>query len=73
MSATYHIRIKQEYANAIIEELRKKDALEVIPEDQAFEVPLWQQEEVRRRIELYKNTPEAYIDEDTFFEMLNKD
>jgi hypothetical protein len=73
MSATYHIRIKKEYATAIIEDLQKKEALELIPEDQAFDVPLWQQEEVQKRIAQYKNNPELLIDEDSFFAFLNED
>ena len=32
MPATYHIRIKKEYAAAIIEDLQKKDAVELVPE-----------------------------------------
>jgi len=70
MSATYHIRIKKEYATAIIEDLQKKDALEFVAEEDAFEVPQWQKEEVRRRIEKYKNNPELLIDEDA---MLSED
>lgn len=73
MPTTYHIRIKKEYANAIIADLQKKDAVELVPEDEAFEVPQWQKDEVRRRIEKYKNNPELLIDEDTFFKMLNED
>jgi DNA polymerase III delta subunit len=73
MSATYHIRIKKEYATAIIEDLQKKDALEFVAEEDAFEVPQWQKEEVRRRIEKYKNNPELLIDEDAFFAMLSED
>ena len=73
MPATYHIRIKKEYAAAIIEDLRKKDAVELVPEEEAFDVPQWQKEEVRRRIEKYKNNPELLIDEDAFFAMLSED
>ena len=42
-------------------------------EEDAFEVPQWQKEEVRRRIEKYKNNPELLIDEDAFFAMLSED
>ncbi len=73
MSATYHIRIKKEYAAAIIEDLQKKDAVELVPEEEAFDVPQWQKDEVRSRIEKYRNNPELLIDEDTFFSMLNED
>jgi hypothetical protein len=57
MSATYHIRIKREYAAAIIEDLQKKDAVEFVSEEDAFDVPQWQQDEVRRRIDIYKKNP----------------
>ncbi len=73
MPATYHIRIKEEYAAAVIEELQKKNAVEIVPEEEAFELPEWQKEEVRNRIAKYKGNPELLIDEDTFFSMLNED
>jgi hypothetical protein len=73
MLATYHIRIKKEYAQAVIEDLRKNDAVEFIPEEEAFDVPKWQKDEVLNRIEKYKNNPGLLIDEDAFFEMLNED
>ncbi len=43
-----------------------------MPEEDAFEVPLWQQEEVLRRVAKYEKHPELFIDEDTFFKMLNQ-
>ena len=70
---TYHIRIKKEYASAVIDDLKNNDAVEFVPEEDAFEVPLWQQEEVLRRVAKYKENPELFIDEDTFFKMLNED
>ncbi len=68
---TYHIRIKKDYATAVIEELRKNDAVEIVAEEDAFDVPEWQKSEVRKRIEKYKNHTELLIDEDTFFKMLS--
>ena len=73
MSVTYHIRIKKDYASSVIEDLQKMGAVELVPETEAFDVPLWQQDEVRSRIEKYKNHPELLIDEDTFLAMLNED
>lgn len=70
---TYHIRIKKEYAASVIEDLRKNDAVELVPEEEAFEVPQWQKEEVLKRIAKYKNNPDELLDEDTFFKMLNED
>jgi hypothetical protein len=56
---TYHIRIKKSYATAIIKDLQKLDALELLP-DAGFEVPEWQKKEVRKRIrELKKNPAKA--------------
>ena len=51
----------------------KKDAVELVPEEDAFDVPQWQKDEVRKRIDKYKNHPELLIDEDTFLAMLNED
>ena len=73
MPETYHIRVKKEYATAVIEDLQKMDAVELVPEAEAFEVPQWQKEEVLRRIGEYKDHPELMMDEDTFFGMLNED
>jgi hypothetical protein len=70
---TYHIRIKKEYASAVIEDLRKNDAVEIVPEEDAFEVPKWQKDEVLKRIEKYKNNPELLIDEDAFLKFLNEE
>lgn len=70
---TYHIRIKEEYAAAIIEDLQKKNAVELVPEEEAFDVPEWQKEEVLKRIEKYKNNPQLLIGEDAFFAMLDEE
>ena len=72
MPATYHIRIKKDYASAVIEDRHKMDALEIVPEDEAFAVPKWQQDEVRRRLEKYKSNTELYMDEETFFSLINE-
>jgi hypothetical protein len=73
MQNTYHIRVKKEYAAAIIEDLQKMDAVELMPEDTAYDIPQWQKDEVRKRIEKYKNNPEQLIDEDSFFKMLSEE
>jgi hypothetical protein len=41
MPDTYHIRIKKEYAAAIIEDLQKMDAVEVLI-DANTDIPDWQ-------------------------------
>jgi hypothetical protein len=73
MSATYHIRIKKEYAASVIEDLQKMDAIDVLKETDDAEVSDWQQEEITRHIEKYKDRPELLIDEDRVFSMLDAD
>lgn len=41
MPDTYHIRIKKEYAAAVIEDLQKMDAVEFIA-DNSTDIPDWQ-------------------------------
>ena len=70
MSETYHIRIKKDYATAVIEDLQKMKAVEVIREE---DIPEWQKKEVRRRAKEIKKDPSILIDEAVVFKMLNKD
>jgi cell fate (sporulation/competence/biofilm development) regulator YmcA (YheA/YmcA/DUF963 family) len=56
---TYHIRIKKPYATAILKDLQKLDAVELLPEAEAA-IPEWQKKEVRKRIkEIQKNPGKA--------------
>jgi len=71
MSATYHIRIKKEYAVAVIEDLQKMKAVELIKDDEP--VAEWQKKEVRKRIKDTKSDPSIFIDEATVFNLLNND
>lgn len=73
MSQIYHIRIKKEYAAGVIEDLCKNDAVVLVSEEEAFDVPQWQKEEVRKRIEKYKQNPELLVSEKVFFDMLNEE
>jgi hypothetical protein len=41
MSDTFHVRIKKEYAAALIEQLKKEEAIEII-EDNIPDIPEWQ-------------------------------
>jgi hypothetical protein len=68
MQETYHIRIKKDYAAAVIEDLQKMKAVEVIADD---EVPEWQKKEVRRRAKEIKKDPSILVDEAVVFKMLN--
>jgi len=60
MQSSYHIIIKKEYASAVIEDLQKMDAVEVIPES-AYEVPQWQIDEIRKRKLYYQQHPEELV------------
>jgi len=73
MSTTYHIRIKKEAEASVIAELRKNEAIEFVPDEEAFDIPEWQKELVRKRIEKYKNNAGQLINEDEFYRMLNED
>jgi hypothetical protein len=72
MSATYHIRIKKEYAAAVIEDLQKMKAVELV-KSEYDEVAEWQKKEVRKRVKEIEKTPSILIDETVVFNMLNGD
>lgn len=58
-ATTYHIRIKKNYAAAILKDLQKLDAVEFLPEAEVV-IPEWQKKEVRKRIkEIQKNPAKA--------------
>jgi len=62
MSATYYLRIKKEYATALIEDLRKIDAVEFISvQEEDIDIPQWQMDEVKRRIEYYDKDPHELV------------
>ena len=57
MSTTLYVRIKKDYAAAIIKDLQKLDAIELLEE---APVPEWQKKEVRTRLkDLQKNPLKA--------------
>jgi hypothetical protein len=57
MPDTLYVRIKKEYAAAIIKDLQKLDAVELLEE---APVPEWQKKEVRKRLkDLQKNPSKA--------------
>ena len=64
---SYHIRIKKEYASAIIEDLQQVDAIEII-EDQ---IPDWQQKESQIRLAQMKINPSSVLSEKDFLTALN--
>jgi hypothetical protein len=57
MNDTLHLRIKKEYAAALIEHLRKEDAIEII-EEAIPDIPDWQKEAVRKTLEKVQQNPE---------------
>ena len=72
MSATYHIRIKKEYAAAVIEDLQKMKAVEIVKEENG-DVPEWQKKEVRKRVKEIEKDPSILLDETVVFNLLNRD
>ena len=57
---TYHIRIKKNYAAAILKDLQKMDAVELLPEADV-PIPEWQKKEVRKRIREVQKIPAKAI------------
>lgn len=64
--ATYTIKIKKEYALAIIEDLKQVDAIEIMEEP----VPEWQKEESLKRLSEMKANPSSALSEEEFFKAL---
>lgn len=56
---TYHIRIKKNYAAAILKDLQKLDAVELLPEEAP--IPEWQKKEVRKRIRDVQKSPDKAL------------
>jgi Putative addiction module component len=57
-TATYHIRIKKNYAADIIKDLQKLDAVELLEE---ASIPDWQKKEVRKRLKDLKKNPSKAV------------
>lgn len=57
MNDTLHLRIKKEYAAALIEHLKREDAIEIIEEDTS-DIPEWQKEAVRKTLAQVQLNPE---------------
>ena len=66
---TYTIRIKKEYASAILEDLKQVDAIEIMEEP----VPEWQKQESIKRLAEMKENPGSQISEEDFFKSLDED
>lgn len=70
MSETiYHIRIKKDYASAIIEDLQQIDAIEIVEDP----IPEWQKQETLKRLAEMKANPSIQISEEDFFKSLEEE
>jgi len=65
----YHIKIKKEYASAIIEDLQQVEAIEIMEEP----VPDWQKKESLKRLADMKANPTASMSEEDFLKALDED
>ena len=64
---TYTIKIKKEYASAIIEDLKQVDAIEIVEEA----VHDWQKEESLKRLSEMKENPSSVLTEEDFLKALD--
>ena len=69
MDETYHIRIKKDYATAIIKDLEKMEAVELITDD----IPAWHISVVNERMEEYRKDPSSAIDLDKALNDIEKE
>jgi len=58
MPATLHVRIKKDYAAAIIKDLQKLDAIELLEE---APTPEWQKKEVCKRLTNQQKNPSKAV------------
>lgn len=56
MNDTLHLRIKKEYAAALLEHLKREDAIEII-EEEVQDIPEWQKEAVRKTLASAQQNP----------------
>ena len=66
---TYTIKIKKEYASAILEDLKQVDAIEIMEEP----MPDWQRDESLKRLAEMKSSPGSQLSEQGFFKSLDAD
>ena len=70
MSVTYHVKIKKEYAEAVLADLEKMEAVE-LSKDENDDVPEWQKDAVRSARAAAKENPSLLINEKEGFKRLN--
>ena len=66
---TYTIKIKKEYAFAILEDLKQVDAIEILEEP----IPEWQKQESLKRLAEMKTNPDLQIPEEDFLKKLDEE
>jgi hypothetical protein len=63
MADTYHIKIKKDYAVAVIEDLQKMDAVELLSDNEnEFHIPDWQIELGREEVKKISENPSLLSD-----------
>ncbi len=65
----YYIKIKKEYASAVLEDLQQSEAIEIVE----IPVPEWQQAETGKRLHEMKETPANTIPHEDFVKILQAD
>lgn len=72
MKSTYYVRIKKDFAAALIEDLEKMDAIELLDNGVDTQVVSQkEEEEVKRRIAYYTTNPEQLTAWEDVRKMLN--
>ena len=65
----YYIKIKKEYASAVIEDLQQADAIEIVTDT----IPEWQQKETLRRLQEMHMQPENTLTHEEFLKLSDID
>jgi hypothetical protein len=68
-NTTYTIKIKKEYASAIIKDLKQVDAIEIVE----VRIPDWQKEESLKRLSEMIANPSLALSEKEFFKVLGSE
>lgn len=61
----YHIKIKKEYAAALLDDLIKIDAVENMESSQQTELPQWQKDALDKELDAIQNNPDYLISWDS--------
>lgn len=65
----YHIKIKKEYASALIEDLQQVDTIEIIKDP----IPEWQKKETLKRLAEMKSDPSTILTEEEFQKAMDEE